>query len=63
MVDKFARHMLQLHYVCMYMYALFLINGLSCKIEKCLGLGVEFSKSTMSSLLFADDFIAIAKTE
>ena len=38
------------------------INGLLCEIEKCLELGVKFSENTLSTLLFADDFLGVAET-
>ena len=38
------------------------INGLLSEIEKCQQIGVKFSENRMSGLLFADDFVALAKT-
>ena len=37
------------------------INGLLCEIEKHPELGVKFSETMMSSVLFANDFVGIAK--
>ena len=46
-------------------HTLFLIyiNGLLCEIEKHPQLGIKFPENTMSSLLFANDFVGIAETE
>ena len=43
---------------------LFLVymNGLLREIDKFLMLGVKFSESTLSGLLFADDFVGLAET-
>ena len=38
------------------------INGLLCEIEKCPELGVKFSETTLSGLLFADDIVGLDET-
>ena len=38
------------------------INGLLCEIENCSELGVKFSENTLSSLLFANDFVGLSET-
>ena len=49
---------------CTLLSTLFLIyiDGLLCEIEKCPELGVKFSESTLSSLLFAKEFVGLSKT-
>ena len=46
------------------LHALFLIynNALLCKIEKCLQLDAKHYENEVCSLLFADDYIGLAKT-
>ena len=38
------------------------INVLLSDIKKCQQIGVKFSKNRLSGLLFADDFVGLAKT-
>ena len=39
------------------------INGLMCEIEKCLELSVKLSENILSGLLFANDFVVVARLD